>query len=345
MMMSEPTYIPQFADEEHIDWYRSPIPKERLQELTTRSDARGFLHTFAQLALLSATGFTAWYSLSHWPWYATVAAIYFHGTVFNFVGLIGPAHELGHRTVFKTPFWNEFFLKLYAFLSWTNYPIFRRSHVKHHALTVYAELDLEVVLPQKLRWFDVLTSLTVNPQAAWAMFHNAVRMSRGTIKGEWEARLYPPEDKKGRREFRNWARVILVGHILLAALFIWSGQWILLLLITFGQCYAGWLGLLVGFPQHAGLISSVPDFRLSGRTFMLNPFARFLYWNMNYHVEHHMYAAVPFYNLPKLRTEIEADLPPAHPGLWSTWKELITILKRQKENPEYVFVPELPVKY
>ena len=32
--------------------------------------------------------------------------------------------------------------------------------------------------------------------------------------------------------------------------------------------------------------------------------SQFFYWNMNYHVEHHMYAAVPYYNLPKLRKAI-----------------------------------------
>ena len=58
----------------------------------------------------------------------------------------------------------------------------------------------------------------------------------------------------------------------------------------------------------------VPDFRLSTRTFYINdpkrsalnplswPFrlVRFWYWHMNFHIEHHMYAAVPCYNLEKL---------------------------------------------
>lgn len=43
--------------------------------------------------------------------------------------------------------------------------------------------------------------------------------------------------------------------------------------------------------QHAGLSDNVPDFRLCCRTMILNPFFRFLYWHMNYHTEHHMYAA------------------------------------------------------
>ena len=30
------------------------------------------------------------------------------------------------------------------------------------------------------------------------------------------------------------------------------------------------------------------------RTVYMNPISRFIYWNMNYHIEHHMYPLVPF---------------------------------------------------
>jgi fatty acid desaturase len=86
----------------------------------------------------------------------------------------------------------------------------------------------------------------------------------------------------------------------------------------------------------------VPDFRLCCRTFTCSWFPAFLYWNMQYHVEHHMFPAVPFYNLPRLRKAIEHDLPPAPHGLLATWRELIPILKRQRREPGYFFAPPLP---
>jgi hypothetical protein len=55
-----------------------------------------------------------------------------------------------------------------------------------------------------------------------------------------------------------------------------------------------------------------------------------------------MFPAVPFYNLPALRKAIAHDLPPAPHGLWATWFEIIPVLKKQRDNPDYVFVPELP---
>jgi fatty acid desaturase len=42
----------------------------------------------------------------------------------------------------------------------------------------------------------------------------------------------------------------------------------------------------------------------------MNPVSRFIYWNMNYHVEHHMFPMVPYHALPRLHATIKDDLPP-----------------------------------
>jgi fatty acid desaturase len=87
------------------------------------------------------------------------------------------------------------------------------------------------------------------------------------------------------------------------------------------------------------------DFRLTTRSFYLrNPIVRCWYWNMNYHIEHHMYAAVPCYNLPTLHEAIKHDLPPTPDGIWETWKVIIPIMRRQTLDPAYVGPIELPAK-
>jgi hypothetical protein len=45
----------------------------------------------------------------------------------------------------------------------------------------------------------------------------------------------------------------------------------------------------------------------------MNPVSRFIYWNMNYHVEHHMFPMVPYHALPKLHELIKHDLPTPQP--------------------------------
>ena len=137
---------------------------------------------------------------------------------------------------------------------------------------------------------------------------------------------------------------MLIGHALLIAISLYAGLWLLPVLITLAPFYGGWLLFLCNNTQHVGLQDRVPDFRLCCRTFAVNPLVEFLYWHMNFHTEHHMYAAVPCYNLARLHRAVRHDLPPCPKGLRSTWKEIMAILKIQKTKPGYQHVAELPVR-
>jgi len=62
---------------------------------------------------------------------------------------------------------------------------------------------------------------------------------------------------------------------------------------------------------------------------------RFVYWHMNFHTEHHMYAAVPCYRLARLHALIRHDLPPCADGLIAVWREIAAIQTRQTAEPDY----------
>ena len=87
------------------------------------------------------------------------------------------------------------------------------------------------------------------------------------------------------------------------------GLWILPVLISLPVFTTNALRCFVGMPMHCGLRNDVPDFRLCVRSITLNPVSEFLYWHMNWHTEHHMFAAVPCYHLPRLSEVIAADMP------------------------------------
>jgi fatty acid desaturase len=53
--------------------------------------------------------------------------------------------------------------------------------------------------------------------------------------------------------------------------------------------------------------------RLNTRTCYVNPISAFIYWNMHYHIEHHMFPMVPYYNLPALHKELLPQVPAAPP--------------------------------
>jgi len=94
-------------------------------------------------------------------------------------------------------------------------------------------------------------------------------------------------------------------------------------------------------PMHTGLRSNVPDFRKCVRSITLDPVSEFLYWHMNWHTEHHMYAAIPCYNLAGMARSIAGDMPKPR-TLFGAWKEMRQTFQRQKTDPSYEFDTPVP---
>jgi len=209
---------------------------------------------------------------------------------------------------------------------------------------LYPPDDLEVALPIRLTLMGFFKVGFVDVWRLRDTLKTTVRISLGKLEGEWEHHLFPDTDTDNRRALVNSSRFLLAGHATIVGVSIYFDLWLLPVLTTFGSFYGGWLRYLCNNTQHAGLQDKVPDFRCSCRTVILNPFLKFLYWQMNYHIEHHMYAAIPCYNLGRLHREIQEDLPLCPVGLWAGWKDIIEIQKRQKVEPDYQYAPDLPVR-
>ncbi len=323
-----------------IKWYRSPVAAADLARLNQRSDWRGLWQSVGYLALLLLSGGLAWLALERAPLAIALALVYLHGALYAF--LVNGFHELCHKTVFKTPALNIAFRNLYSFLGWYNHVSFWASHQAHHRYTLHPPDDLEVVLPSKLTVRSYLSFAIINPRGFLLRLKNVLRLSFGIIDNDWERALFPPEALAQRRALFRWARLLFLGHGLLVIVSLLLGWWQLPLLLTLAPFYGGGFQFLLNEAQHIGLSDEVSDYRLNTRTILLNPVLQFLYWHMNYHIEHHMYAAVPCYHLAELHALVRADLPEAPRGVLGTWRQIIPILRRQKREPGFQFVPELP---
>jgi fatty acid desaturase len=100
--------------------------------------------------------------------------------------------------------------------------------------------------------------------------------------------------------------------------------------------------LMFGLTQHAGLAEDVLDHRLNSRTVLMNPVFRFIYWNMNYHVEHHMFPMVPYHAVPQLHEEMKAFCPTPYRSTIEAYREIIPALWRQMKDPAYFVQRKLP---
>ena len=101
------------------------------------------------------------------------------------------------------------------------------------------------------------------------------------------------------------------------------------------------LNVVWGLTQHMGLKEDSKDHRESTRSVRLNPIFSFIYWKMEYHIEHHMFPMVPSYNLPKLH-EIIKDKLPKPQTLIEAYKEIIPAVIRKSKDPSYYIQVNIP---
>ena len=87
--------------------------------------------------------------------------------------------------------------------------------------------------------------------------------------------------------------------------------------------------LLFTLIQHVEMAENAPSIVQSTRSFSTGWLGRFLYMNMNNHVEHHLYPQVPFFALPALREAVASQVPAPDPGFIRTNWEVLTVVVRR----------------
>ena len=337
-------------DTRRVHWYRCPIEPGKLRELTERSDLKGGVQAVGHLAVAGGTGALTVYCFLAELWVAFALALFAHGTVASHLHY--GCHELGHGTVFRTKWLNALFLRIYSVLSWWNYHEYGMSHTHHHLFTLHPRGDREVMLPFGPAWkplyFLQLFTLNVtggmHTRASMDTFSPrsippSIRYSP-FFRPDWMRSLYAGRPE-ARRTAVNWARVVILCHAAIAVASIASGYWIVAVVVSLGPVIANWHSYFVGGPMHCGLRDNVPDFRKCVRTITLDPVSEFLYWHMNWHLEHHMFAAVPCYHLAKLHRAVSHDMPKPR-TLAGAWREIREVWRRQEQDPGYQYDTPVP---
>jgi len=353
------SYPPLDAVRKHlrIKWYRSKVEPSVLREMTVRSNMKGLAQALGHLVLYLATGALTFWLWSRQIWLGFAAAMFLHGTVSSFLRGIS-THELAHGTVFRTKWLNKAFLYLFSLLNWWNHFDYAMSHTYHHRYTLHPDGDREVLLPLKPvpGPIAVLQLLTVNlftppgrTFSSGGLFPTIGRNLRAALgmrdnsrapSSDWLRALHADQPRE-RRKSAWWSRASILFHGAVVVTGVLTGYWVLPIVITVAPFTASAALYLVGLPQHCGLKGNEPDFRKCARSVKLGPILEFLYWRMNWHAEHHMYAAVPFYNLKKLSRVVASDMP-APRSLGGAWREMRETWKLQQRDPSYQFNLPLP---
>ena len=339
----------EIRKELRIKWYRCPIDPTVLRELSKPSDLQGFKMALGHLGLWLLTGLLSFYFAIEQLWLGFLLMIFLHGTVGTFFS--APHHELCHGTVFKTKRLNEIFLRIFSTLGLQNFHIYKMSHSYHHRFTLHPIADKEVVLPKtpSLKFLYLLQLFTFNitggfeSRGLFPTMRGFFRVAADRMEqpyNEWGTELYA-EFPEERLKAVHWARYLIAVHLSFAVFAVLIGYPILILIVSLHPFIGNWLRYFVGAPMHCGLRSDVSDFRKCVRTITLDPISEFLYWHMNWHLEHHMFAAVPCYNLKKLYEAVAEDMPKPR-TLISSWQEMLEVVKQQEADPAFEFDTPVP---
>jgi fatty acid desaturase len=315
------------------EWYSTHIPRKRLKELMQRSDRSSLINYSCWFGMVLALGtllVLTWGTV----WAVPTAILY---GVFYGSGADSRWHECAHGTVFKTQWLNRFFYQLASFMSLRNPHLWRWSHTRHHTDTVIVGRDPEIAFPRPPSIGAWIFNLVHIPTLTKEL-NKMVRLSLGKLTNDQKDFLIEADRNKA-----FWtSRIQLAILLAVVGLSVYVQSWLPLMLVGLPSFYGSWLHHIVATTQHAGLAEDVPDHRMNSRTVHLNPFFRFIYSNMNYHVEHHMYPMVPFYALPALHNEIRNDCPPAYPSLWAAYREMIPAMVKQQTDPNFFIKRPLP---
>ena len=315
------------------DWYQCPVPRATMRKLLERSNGPAIRDTIIWFGLIFGFGYLTFMLWGTW-WailpYLAYAALYAGSSDSRW-------HESSHGTAFRTDWMNNVLYEIASFMVMRESVVWRWSHTRHHSDTIIVGRDPEIAVPRppdiKALILGIF-NLTVYPK----YFKSIISHSLGKMSDD--EKTFIPETEFGKI-YRN-ARVYVIIYASVIALSIYTGSILPLLYVGLANIFGSWLMVLYGLTQHAGLAENVLDHRLNCRTVYMNPIHRFLYWNMNYHVEHHMFPLVPYHKQRELHEAIKDDCPEPYPNLIVAYKEIIPAILRQVKEPAWHVKRRLP---
>ena len=314
-------------------WYHTDIPRNEMKALMKRVDAPAMRDTFilfGSMLVFATIGVLLWPTIWSVPFWLAYGVLY--GSAMD-----SRWHECGHGTAFRTGKYNDWVYQIASFCMVRNPVTWRWSHARHHTDTVIVGRDPEIVAMRPPALFSIFLNFfgLIDAFTGWKrMLLNA----SGRLDEEESTFIPESEQPKVIATARIWTAIYAATILCSIAM-----QSILpLMIIGLPRFYGAWHHVLTGVLQHAGLAENVVDHRLNSRTVYMNPISRFIYWNMNYHVEHHMFPMVPYHRLPELHEKIRQDLPAANTSILQAYRQMLPVLRRQLTYHDAFLKRELP---
>ncbi len=295
------------------------LDKKIMKNFAKRSDLPGLIFLLKIFLILILLGIFVYQSLGT-LWLIPAELLF--GTVLT-VSMYSLSHEAAHGTAFKTRWVNEVAFWISS-LIYMEEPLHRRyTHTNHHTFTWHIGKDTQMPFDTPMNFSGWVLEIS---GLALLKFHIGVMKNLVLRQYTEQMRLAVPHDKlpKLTRNARVFLLIYFGIFICIVNGFIWPFWFIILPRIMGTPIF-----MMFSLIQHVELKENASSILESTRSFNTNWFARLIYMNMNFHVEHHLYPQIPFHSLPNLNKVISYQLPKPDPGFWKTnWEVLLVVIKR-----------------
>lgn len=315
------------------NWFRPAVDPKDIRALMVKSDAIAMRDTVIWIGVMILS---AGIAIALWPSWWSIPFWLVYGVLYGSAS-DSRWHECGHRTAFETAWMNNVVYHIASFMIMRNPVVWRASHVRHHTDTIIVGRDPEIAAMRPPDLARIMLNF-LGIVDAYALVKRMFLHASGRLDPDEATYVRAADQPKVFLVARIW----LVIYGCTVALALWTWSILPLMVIGLPRLYGAWHHVMTGVLQHLGLAENVTDHRLNSRTVLLNPISRFIYLNMNYHVEHHMFTMVPYYRLPALHDLIKHDLPEPEPSVFAAFRRMVPVLLRQLKYEDAVIIPDLP---
>ena len=324
-------------------WYKPNIDKKTLKELSKRSDIKGFTDVSIFIVALILNGYLC---IISWGTLWSIPALLLYGNIF-YCKIISIQHETNHETYFKTRALNKFFYHITSLLGGFEAVRWKWSHFHHHTYTIFTHeevYDYENNSPKPTEPIRFLLNFLplgpiINIQKIRHFTHfEIIKHSFGIITPVVNITVPEKEIKKIINSSRLYVGFWLI--IILSSIFFKT--WLPIIMLILPPFYGNTILMICGMTQHAGLADNVKDHRKSTRTVIMNPFFSFLYSNMEYHIEHHIFPKIPCHNLKAFHNVVKDQMPTPRKGIINAYKEIIPAIFKQAKDKNYYLNVDVP---
>lgn len=243
------------------------------------------LATYTALALLSLhlNTWKAWIFI--WPVQSFLLA-----------GFLGASHDCAHRAHYTSPSANRLAGMFWATLGVVNFTLYKHFHLDHHQF-VGTDKDTEPAGE-----FDSVTSY-LRSLPTIHFFLTFWKMSVNSLFGR-HPHFIRNQTQRNEVIQDTFALLIWMTLVVVAAV-IWTKvtliTYVIPVLLYFPMVF------IFSLPEHYGCQHN-EDWRENTRTITSNRVIAYLYWNGNYHADHHIFPRLPSRHLPYAHSLIRNEL-------------------------------------